>query len=132
MYLLDTNTLIYYFRNQGGVARKLLSMSPREIAVPAIVIYELERGIAKSTRPRKRTKQLEILLQSVQVLPFGSSEARAAARISRDLEVLGTPVGPWDTLIAGTAVSNRAVLVTNNQKEFSRVKGLRLDNWYDS
>lgn len=130
MYVLDTNTLIYYFRNQGGVARKLLSVLPSEIAVPSIVVYELERGIAKSTSPRKRARQLEVLLQSIQTLPFGNREAKAAAQISRDLEAMGTPIGPLDTLIAGTAVSHRATLVTNNQREFGRVRGLHLDNWY--
>ena len=130
MYLLDTNILIYYFRDEGEVAGKLLSKLPSEVAIPSIVIYELERGIAKSTSPRKRARQLESLVESIQVLPFGSQEAKAAARISRDLELAGMSISPFDTLIAGTALSNKAILVTNNQKEFARVKGLRLENWY--
>lgn len=129
MYLLHTNTLICYFRGEGQVARQLYSRSPNDVAIPSVVIYELERGIAKSSSPRKRAKQLQDLVQAMEVVPFGSREAKASARISRDLELSGEPIGPFDTLIAGTAVSNRAILVTNNQREFNRVKGLRLDNW---
>jgi len=58
MYLLDTNTLIYFFKGMGNVAQELLSKSPKEIGIPSIVLYELEVGIAKSKSPRKRLQQL--------------------------------------------------------------------------
>ena len=58
MYLLDTNTVIYYFKNLGQVADRLLSHSPDQIAIPAVVVYELKTGIAKSTQPEKRRAQL--------------------------------------------------------------------------
>lgn len=130
MYLLDTNTLIYFFKDMGNVARTLLSQSPRDIAIPSIALYELEVGIAKSTNPQKRIQQLESLVSRITVLPFAAKEAAVAAEIRAELERLGTPIGPYDTLIAGTALSSNAVLVTRNTKEFSRVKELRIENWF--
>jgi tRNA(fMet)-specific endonuclease VapC len=61
VYVLDTNTLIYFFKGMGSVAENLFSVSPKEIGIPSIVLFELEYGIAKSTSPRKRVKQLEEL-----------------------------------------------------------------------
>ncbi|MCI5147110.1 MAG: type II toxin-antitoxin system VapC family toxin, partial [Candidatus Electrothrix sp. AR3] len=105
MYLLDTNTLIYFFKDIGNVAETLLSKSPKNISIPSIVLYELEVGIAKSNNPKKRKKQLEALTSRITVHPFTSREAEVAAMIRADLEKQGTPIGPCDTLIAGTALS---------------------------
>ncbi|MCI5224606.1 MAG: type II toxin-antitoxin system VapC family toxin, partial [Candidatus Electrothrix sp. AR4] len=112
MYLLDTNTLIYFFKDIGKVAETLLSQSPKDISISSIVLYELEVGIAKSNNPEKRKKQLESLTSRITVQPFTSREAEAAAMIRADLEKQGTPIGPYDTLIAGTALSVNA---TKNQ-----------------
>ena len=130
MYVLDTNTLIYFFKGMGNVSSKLLATSPKEIAIPSVVLYELEYGIAKSNSPMKRQTQLEEICSVVEVLTFGEKEARCAALIRADLEKKGTPIGPYDLLIAGTAVAYQGVLVTNNTKEFNRVQDLKLENWY--
>lgn len=130
MYVLDTNTLIYFFKGIGGVDRKLLAISPREIAIPSIVLYELEYGVAKSSRPRKRRTQLEELCSVVTILPFDPSAATQAALLRVKLEKKGTPIGQYDVLIAGIALANQGILVTNNTREFSRVVGLNLENWY--
>ena len=74
MWVLDTNTLIYFFRGEGNVAKEILSRSPSAIGIPSIVLYELEVGIAKSTSPRKRLGQLEQLTAVVQTLPFGAGD----------------------------------------------------------
>jgi len=130
MYVLDTNTLIYFFKGQGGVADSMFMHPPEKIGIPAIVLYELELGIAKSSAPRKRRTQLQELTSVVDVLAFGSREATEAAKIRARLEQQGTPIGPHDVLIAGTAMARQGTLVTNNEKEFRRVKGLRLENWF--
>jgi tRNA(fMet)-specific endonuclease VapC len=130
MYVLDTNTLIYFFRGDGRVAERLLATSPADIAVPAVVVFELETGIAKSSDSAKRRGQLDQLLQVVAVLPFGMEEAKAAAALRAQLEVAWTPIGPMDTLIAGTALAHRGVLVTRNVREFGRVAGLAVEDWY--
>lgn len=130
MYILDTNTLIYFFRGMGNVPSKFLATSPKEIAIPAIVIFELEYGIAKSSSPKKRQAQLNELCSLVSILSFGENEARSAASIRAKLESKGTPIGPYDLLIAGTAIEHKGILVTNNLKEFSRVPKLKTENWY--
>lgn len=130
MYALDTNTLIYFFKGIGNVSHRLLSEPPRKIGIPAIVLYELELGIAKSSSKKRRGKQLQKIVSLVSVLPFGKKEARASALVRARLEAQGTPIGPYDTLIAGTALANNATLVTHNTREFARVKNLSLEDWY--
>jgi tRNA(fMet)-specific endonuclease VapC len=130
MWVLDTNTLIYFFKGEGNVAKEILARSPSDIGIPSIVLYELEVGIAKSTSPRKRMGQLGELTAVVQTLPFGAAEARVSAAIRSSLEKNGKPIGPYDVLIAGTAKACNATLVTRNTREFKRVQGLVLENWY--
>jgi len=130
VYILDTNTLIYFFKGMGNVPSKFLSISPKEIGIPAIVIYELEYGIAKSSSPKKRQTQLNEICSLVNILPFGNKEAFLSASIRAKLEKKGTPIGPYDILIAGTALEHQGILVTNNLKEFSRVPKLKTENWY--
>lgn len=130
MWVLDTNTVIYFFKDGGNVATRLFQHSPKDLALPAVVLFELQVGIAKSLNPSKRQGQLETLVSSISVLPFGQPEAHAASEIRADLESQGTPIGPFDTLIAGTALAYGATLVTRNIKEFKRVKALKLEDWY--
>jgi tRNA(fMet)-specific endonuclease VapC len=129
VYILDTNTLIYFFKGVGNVADNLLAVSPKDIGIPAVVLYELEYGIARSTSPKKRTKQLEELCALVEVLAFGSEEAKTSATIRASLEKKGTPIGPYDVMIAGTVLSKQGILVTNNTKEFRRVPKLKIIDW---
>jgi tRNA(fMet)-specific endonuclease VapC len=130
VYLLDTNTIIYFFKKEGLVSERLLAVSPDRIGVPVIVVYEIEFGIAKSRYPGAASKQLEEFLACVTIFPFGRPESTAAAGIRARLELSGHPIGPWDTLIAGTAVANHAVLVSRNIREFGRIKELKIENWY--
>jgi len=129
VYILDTNTLIYFFKGIGNVADNLLAVSPKDVGIPAVVLYELEYGIAKSTSPKKRAKQLEELCALVEVLTFGNEEAKTSATIRAILEKKGTPIGPYDVMIAGTVLSKQGVLVTNNTKEFRRVPKLQVIDW---
>ncbi|WP_414551455.1 type II toxin-antitoxin system VapC family toxin [Anabaena sp. CCY 0017] len=130
MYVLDTNTLIYYFKGQGQVAQNLANVSAQEIIVPTIVLFELQVGIAKSTSPGKRSQQLQQLVSRVKLVAFDRDAALAAATIRAQLEKQGTPIGQIDVLIAGTAVALEAILITHNLKEFSRVPGLAIADWY--
>lgn len=131
MYMLDTNTLIYFFKGLGNVSKRVLAVPPNQIAIPSVVLYELEVGIARSSSPKKRRKQLEDFTSLVEVLSFGTEEARAAALIRVGLEKKGKPIGPYDILIAAVAMANQGILVTRNTGEFGRIKGLQLENWYD-
>lgn len=130
MFLLDTNTLIYFFKGQGRVADNLLGLPPSDIAIPAVTLFELETGLRKSSAPDRRRRQLAALTDLVAVIPFGAGEAKVAAIVRAALEQQGQPIGPYDILIAGTAIAHNATLVTRNQTEFSRIDGLQLANWY--
>ena len=129
-YVLDTNTLIYFFKGVGNVKNRLLSVPPSEILLPAIVLFELELGIAKSSSPRKRISQLKDFTALVNGIPFGPAEAKAAAQIRAKLEKKGIPIGPYDVLIAACAKANNLILVTHNLKEFKRIEGLRVEDWF--
>lgn len=129
-YLLDSNTLIYLFKGQGKVADYFYNMLPQNIFVPSIVLFELQVGVNKSNNPSRRVRQIEILLEHIGVLSFGEKEALASAAVRATLEVKGTPIGPYDIQIAGTAIANDLILVTHNTKEFNRVDGLRLTDWF--
>jgi tRNA(fMet)-specific endonuclease VapC len=130
MYVLDTNTLIYYFKGQGNVASALSLIAPGEIAIPTVVLFELYVGIGKSSDAIKRREQLEQILQWVRVLSFDLVTAKAAAEVRVLLERKGTPIGPIDGLIAGTAIAYQAKLVTHNVREFGRVPNLEVVDWF--
>jgi len=130
VWVLDTNTLIDFFKGKGRVAEALFRHAPGDIGIPSIALYELQVGIAKSSSPEKRTRQLAELTSVVQVLPFHEQEAKAAADIRAALERQGTPIGPYDILIAGTALARGATLVSRNRKEFGRIHHLRVEDWY--
>jgi tRNA(fMet)-specific endonuclease VapC len=129
MYCLDSNTVIFYFKNKGNVALRLHSKPRSELAVSAIVAFELTTGAHKSGNPEKSLSLLDEFLSEVAVLPFDLSCASEAARIRKKLETEGRMIGPFDILIAGAALAARSVLVTNNTSEFSRVTNLVLEDW---
>jgi len=130
MYLLDTDTLISFFKGQGRVADNVLSVAPGETFLPCIAGHEVETGIAKSKHPEKLRRDLDDFLAMVSVLPFGLAEARSAAGIRAQQEAAGTPIGPYDVLIAATALANGLTLVSRNLREFTRVEGLRVVDWF--
>lgn len=130
MYALDTNTAIYFFKGMGRVAQRLFRQASDEVFLPAVVLHELEVGLARSNSPRRRRGQLQKLVEVLRVLPFDAAVAQTTATLRAQLEQQGTPIGPLDTLIAGTALHHGAVLVTHNQREFGRVEGLRVEDWF--
>ena len=130
MFALDTNSVVYFFKGEGRLGERLLARKPAEIALPAVVLYELEVGAARSKTPGRRRRQLDTLVSSIRILPFGEDEARVGAALRAELETAGTGIGPLDTLIAATALAHRATLVTHNTREFGRVRGLSVEDWY--
>jgi tRNA(fMet)-specific endonuclease VapC len=130
-YLLDTNTIIYFFKSEGNISTRLLSVPPKDIGISAIVYYELLFGISKSIRQKEKIHQLGLLIDATNLIPFGEKEAHAAAKIRANLEKRGLPIGPMDVLIGATALANHAILVTHNLKEFKRIDRLEVEDWYD-
>jgi tRNA(fMet)-specific endonuclease VapC len=126
--LLDTNTVVHYIRGNPGVVRHMQTSSPGELAVPSIVVYELERGNLQG-KSTKRRSLIGAILADVEVIPFDRAAALEAARIYAELRSKGILIRPMDLLIAGVARSRGALLVTNNTRQFSRVKGLKSADW---
>lgn len=131
MFILDSNTISYYFRGDPQVVPRMQAIRPADLRVPAIVEYELQYGLRRfpPEAAAPRLAALKQLLQPMQMLPFDSECAAEAARIRAELEAAGTPIGPHDTLIAATAMRYQGTLVTRNVREFSRVMGLRWVDW---
>ena len=130
---LDTNAVIALINGMPPLVRHRLRdarQDGRDICISAIVLHELWFGVAKSARRAVNTETLARFLESdVIVLPFKPDDARTTADIRDALRRAGTPIGPYDILIAGHALQLDATLVTNNTRAFARVPGLRLEDW---
>lgn len=131
LYLLDTNLLIALLRDQADSARPRLRRHAAEIATSSVSVMELEYGVARSADPERNRRAVEGLLSLVPSLPFDDRAAAHAGRIRAILADAGTPIGPYDALLAGHARSLGMVMVTANRREFERVPGLEVADWLD-
>ena len=128
-YLLDTDTCIYALKQDAAVLERMLSRSRADVAVSVITEAELRTGAAKSSSPVKTMRLVENFLRPLMIVEFTSGDAVSYSKVRAKLERAGTPIGPFDTLIAAQAVGRKLILVSNNQRELGRVSGLRLENW---
>jgi tRNA(fMet)-specific endonuclease VapC len=133
MICLDTNIAIYVINRRISSVRHRLAEQLRlgtEIGFPAVALFELRYGHARSDRRAESDRLLaEFLAPGIAVLPFEAEDAEHAGDIRADLERKGTPIGPYDCLIAAQARRRGATLATANQREFERVPGLLVVNW---
>lgn len=129
-YLLDTNILSDLVRNpQGQVAARIAAAGERAICTSIVVAAELRFGAAKRGSERL-TIQLEHILSAIEVQPFDAPADAAYAQLRVQLESAGLPIGGNDMLIAAHALATRSIVVTNNEREFARVAGLKVENWF--
>ena len=131
-WLLDTNACIAIINGRPqGVRHRLRAALTRgePVAVSSIALFELGYGVAKSARPTANTERLAVFLAPLETLPFDDDDARAAGGVRAALEQAGTPIGAYDTLLAGQAVRRGLMLVTANVAEFARVRGLTWQDW---
>ena len=128
-YMLDTNILIYTVKNRPEVVRQHFEAHEGEICASSITAMELLYGAHKSKAVRRNLDVVEGLLARIEVLDFDLGAAEHAGQIRAELAVAGTPIGPYDIMIAGHARSRGLCLVTNNEGEFAGVSGVRLANW---
>jgi tRNA(fMet)-specific endonuclease VapC len=133
MICLDTNIIIAAINQRAAAVRQRLMKTLHEgtvVGVPAVVLYELWYGIKKSARVQENTDALdEFLALDVTPWPFEPEDAEEAGDVRAALERLGTPIGPYDVLIAAQARRRGAILVTANKNEFARVPGLQTQDW---
>ena len=128
-YLLDTDTCIYALKQRAAVLERMLSRSRADVAISVITEAELRTGAAKSSSPVKTLRLVENFLRPLTIAEFTSSDATSYANVRAKLERAGTPIGPFDTLIAAQALGRKLILVSNNESEFGRVAALRMENW---
>lgn len=132
-YLLDTNAVIAVLKNKPAAVRERLRRASTEsvsVAVSSVVLYELWYSVARSERRRENTERLRTFLSGdVMVVPFQEEDAAVAGELRAALEAAGTPIGPYDLLIAAQALRLGATLVTANTSEFARVQGLDHQDW---
>jgi len=132
-YLLDTDAFITLFKNHPrGVRNRLRRVLSRSvsIAVSTVVLYELWHGVARRQRRRENAERLRVFLSgNVDIVPFDEVDAAFAGDLRPALETAGTPIGPYDVLIAAQALRSRTTLVTANVSEFARVPGLVWQDW---
>lgn len=129
-YMLDTDIFIYTIkRKPSQVLKRLETLKPGMVLMSSITFAELMNGANKSNFVEDNIRRLEALSEIIEVIPFDKDAAIAYGNIRSDLEKRGMIIGGNDLLIAAHAVSRDLVLVTNNIREFSRVNGLKLENW---
>ena len=130
MYLLDTNICIYVMKNTyNSLTERLLATNPDDVAVSAITVYELEYGAAKSNWGERTRENMRIFLSPFAILPFDSKDAIVAGQIRAHLASRGDLIGPYDIQIAAQGIARDLTVVTHNTNEFSRVPGLKLNDW---
>lgn len=128
-YLLDTNAVIALMKNHAQVVGRIRQVGRFDLVICAPVEAELWFGVNNSKRVDENRRHLLTLLQWLPSLPFHGEAPRLCGEIRADLSRRGTPIGPYDLQIAAIALANDCVLVSHNTAEFSRVTGLKLEDW---
>lgn len=132
-YMLDTNAWVNYLRGKSpAIAARLAAKSHDEILFCAVVLGELLHGARRSAKPEQNLKAVQALSAPFVCLPFDAAAAARFAEIRQSLDLAGTPIGPYDLLIAAIAaiaLEQGCAVVTHNVAEFSRVPGLLVEDW---
>ncbi|MGU7781075.1 PIN domain-containing protein [Burkholderia sp. PU8-34] len=127
-YLLDANAVIATLKGDPAVLARLRAHQPSDFGMPSIVAHELYYGAYKSQRMAANLARIEAL--QFEVVEFDAEDAQHASEIRAQLASLGTPIGPYDVLIAGQARARELVLITHNARELARVAGLQVEDWH--
>ena len=129
-YYLDTNICIYYLKGiYPKIVEELLSKHPDDIKIPSIVKAELLYGAEKSKEKKQNLEKIKRFLLPFQLKEFGDPESELYGIIRSRLEEAGKTIGPNDLILASTVLANEGTLITNNEKEFRRIKDLKIANW---
>jgi len=126
-FLLDSNAVIALMKARPAFLARLREHSPSDFGLPAVVAHELYFGAFRSQRGTENLARVEAL--RFEVLELDREDARQAGELRAQLAAAGTPIGPYDVLIAGQALARDLVLITHNTREFQRVPGLRFEDW---
>ena len=128
-YMLDTNICIYVIKNRPTGLRERFNSLADQLCISVVTLAEMIYGAEKSARPAENLSVVEQFAARLDVLPFAEKAAAHYGQLRAELERAGQPVGAYDMMIGGHARSEGLVLVSNNPREFRRMKGLRIENW---
>ncbi|MGH7858724.1 MAG: type II toxin-antitoxin system tRNA(fMet)-specific endonuclease VapC [Candidatus Binatia bacterium] len=129
-YLLDTNVCVDYLTGRfPRVIERIRESSPEDLCVSSVAMAELRYGAEKSAHRSRNHARLDVFFQEVRILDFDAGAASEYGRVRRELESAGKPIGPNDMLIGAHARALTLVLVTDNVREFRRIRRLRVENW---
>lgn len=128
-YMLDTNICIYVIKRYPQELRNKFNTLAEQLCVSSITLGELHYGAEKSARRVENLTAIERFVARLDVLPFGEKAAAHYGQVRAELERIGTPCGPHDIQIGGHARSEGLIVVTNNMREFTRMPGVRAENW---
>ena len=128
-YMLDTNICIYVMKNYPQDLRERFNSLAEQLCISSITLGELHFGAEKSLRRVDNLTAIEHFVARLDVLPFDAKAAAHYGQVRAELERAGTPCGPHDMQIGGHARSQGLIIVTNNIREFSRMPGIRVENW---
>lgn len=129
-YLLDTNVCIRLLKgSSSSISNRIKSIDNDQIIVPSIVRFELYYGAFKSNRQEATLNTLQSFFDCFKSLPFDDDTSKICGKIRATLDRKGTPIGPYDLIIASMAIQHDLILITHNTKEFSRIEGLKFDDW---
>jgi len=130
--LLDTNVISDFVRGQQDVMQRLRHHAPGDLVISTISRMEVAYGLARQpARAKRLAPLLDALFESIEVLSYAEDDAVETGKIRAELEVIGRPIGLCDAMLAGVARARGILVVTRNVSEFSRVPGLRWENWRD-
>lgn len=130
-YLLDTNVVSDFARGEAAVVERLQREEPANLALSVISELEIEYGLQRAPHIAARVADvMRQILGAVALISFEHEDARLAAVVRNQLAAAGTPIGPYDLLLAATALRRGLVFVTHNTREFERVPGLNLEDWH--
>lgn len=128
-YMLDTNICIFTIKNRPEQVREAFNRHHGHICISSVSLMELIYGAEKSANPQKNLAIVEGFAARLDVLAYDEIAANHTGQLRAELARSGTPIGPYDQLIAGHARSRGLIIVTNNRREFDRVPGLRVEDW---
>lgn len=130
LYMLDTNICIYLIKRRSDeLLKRMRVFRTGEIAVSVVTVAELQCGVSKSENKERNQAALQAFLLPLEIANFSLEETVVYGNVRADLERRGQPIGPLDTMIAAHALSLNVPLVTNNTREFERIRGLRVEDW---
>lgn len=129
-YLLDTNVCVDYLNGRfPAVTQRIHATAPDDLCTSSVAVAEMRYGADRSKHPKRNHARLDDFLSEIRCVAFDESAARVFGRIRASLEAAGTPIGPYDTMIAAHAKHLGLTLVTDHERELARVAGLRVENW---